>query len=135
MPSEIDYYAILGIDERAGEAEIRAAYRRAARSNHPDHNPYDPLAARKFAIVQEAYDVLGDPGQRAAYRRPGRRTVFEAAPASRPTSPANGRVGSSSPATDLSPEVREVIRTVRGLVRRARLHKRFRQVIRYLERL
>lgn len=125
MPSEIDYYAILGIDERASEAEIRAAYRRAARSNHPDHNPYDPLAARKFAIVQEAYDVLGDAGRRAAYRRPGRRTVIEAAPTSLPTSTS----------TDLSPEIREVIRTVRGLARRAGLHRRFHQVIRYLERL
>ena len=67
-----DYYAILGVPPTASRDEIRAAYRRLARRHHPDVNPpdEDDVAANKFMRqLNEAYEVLNDPRQRAAYDR------------------------------------------------------------------
>ncbi|KAF1686077.1 DnaJ C-terminal domain-containing protein [Pseudoxanthomonas taiwanensis] len=61
-----DYYAILGIEPGAGEAEIKSAYRRLARKYHPDVSR-EPDAEEKFKAVNEAYEVLRDPQKRAAY--------------------------------------------------------------------
>ncbi len=62
------YYARLGVAPGASEAEIRRAYRRAAKRWHPDRNR-SPDAPKRMAELNEAYRVLGDPGQRAAYDR------------------------------------------------------------------
>lgn len=61
-----DLYGILGIDKAASEQEIKRAYRRLARENHPDVNK-SAGAAEKFKEVQSAYDVLSDPQKRARY--------------------------------------------------------------------
>jgi curved DNA-binding protein len=61
-----DYYAILGVEPSAGEAEIKTAYRRLARKYHPDVSK-EPGAEEKFKAVNEAYEVLRDPQKRAAY--------------------------------------------------------------------
>lgn len=61
-----DYYAILEVSPAAGQAELRAAFRRLARQYHPDVNP-DPQAPERFRAVVTAYEVLSDPAQRAAY--------------------------------------------------------------------
>lgn len=63
-----DYYKILGVDRNADEAAIKKAYRKLARTYHPDVNPD---AEAKFKDVGEAYDVLGDPEKRAAYDQLG----------------------------------------------------------------
>lgn len=61
-----DYYATLGVESSAGEAEIKTAYRRLARKYHPDVSQ-EPGAEERFKAVNEAYEALRDPNKRAAY--------------------------------------------------------------------
>jgi DnaJ-class molecular chaperone len=67
-----DYYQILDVDRSADEAEIKKAYRKLARKYHPDVNPDDPDAERRFKEIQEAYAVLSDPEKRKQYDTYGR---------------------------------------------------------------
>lgn len=60
------HYATLGVSRTADEAAVKSAYRRAARTYHPDVNK-EPDAAAAFIAVKKAYDTLSDPGQRARY--------------------------------------------------------------------
>jgi len=62
-----DFYAVLGLDERATAAEIDAAYKRLAKELHPDTHPDDPNAADRFSAVARAREILGDPWTRQAY--------------------------------------------------------------------
>jgi len=62
----VDYYRALAVPEEADADEIKRAYRRMARRYHPDVDQ-SPDAADRFLLIQAAFDVLGDSGQRAAY--------------------------------------------------------------------
>src|SRR5690606_14986936 len=64
---EKDYYKVLGVPKDATEAEIKKAYRKLARENHPDANRDDRAAEERFKDASEAYDVLGDPKRRKEY--------------------------------------------------------------------
>jgi molecular chaperone DnaJ len=62
-----DYYAELGVKKDASAEEIKKAYRKLARANHPDSNPGDTAKHDKFKAVAEAYDVVGDAEKRSQY--------------------------------------------------------------------
>lgn len=66
-----DFYAILGVNKDASEAEIKKAYRKKAQEFHPDKNPGSKEAEKQFKSVQEAYEVLSDKQKRAQYDRFG----------------------------------------------------------------
>ncbi|RMF85194.1 MAG: molecular chaperone DnaJ [Nitrospinota bacterium] len=66
-----DYYELLGISPQAGEKEVRRAYRRLARQYHPEINPGDREAEKKFKEIAEAFRVLSDPVLREQYDRLG----------------------------------------------------------------
>lgn len=63
----LDYYAVLGVKKNASADEIRKAYKKLSRENHPDRKPNDVAASEKFKQVQEAWDVLGDAQKRQQY--------------------------------------------------------------------
>lgn len=64
---EPDYYRILGVNKDATEDEMKKSYRKVAKKYHPDTNPGDKEAERKFKEAAEAFAVLGDTGKRKAY--------------------------------------------------------------------
>ena len=63
----IDYYNILGVSKDASQEDIKKAFKKLARKYHPDLNPNDPDAHRKFQEINEANEVLSDPEKRKKY--------------------------------------------------------------------
>src|SRR5450759_4058651 len=68
----VDYYKILGIDKTATPKDIKNAYRKLARKYHPDLNPNDKDAKKNFQQINEANEVLSDPGKRKKYDQYGK---------------------------------------------------------------
>ena len=68
----IDYYKILGVDNKATSGDIKKAYRKLARKYHPDLNPNDPDSKRNFQKINEANEVLSDPEKRNKYDKYGK---------------------------------------------------------------
>lgn len=68
----IDYYKILELDKAASDADIKKAYRRLARKYHPDLNPNDSGAKKKFQQINEANEVLSDAEKRKKYDKYGK---------------------------------------------------------------
>lgn len=64
---EKDYYSVLGVDAGASAKDITAAYRKLARTFHPDANPGDRAAEDRFKEISAAYEVVGDPEKRQQY--------------------------------------------------------------------
>lgn len=68
----VDYYKILGLDKSASTEDIKKAYRKLARKYHPDVNPNNKEAHKKFQEINEANEVLGDPEKRKKYDQYGK---------------------------------------------------------------
>lgn len=68
----VDYYKILGVEKNASADEIKKAYRKLARKFHPDLNPNDKEAHKKFQQINEANEVLSDPENRKKYDQYGK---------------------------------------------------------------
>jgi molecular chaperone DnaJ len=71
MSEKRDFYEVLGVEQSAGDDDIRRAYRKLALKYHPDRNPGDSAAEEKFKEATEAFSVLSDAEKRAAYDRFG----------------------------------------------------------------
>jgi curved DNA-binding protein CbpA len=84
-----DYYAILGIAPAATTRQVKAAYRKLAKTCHPDTCPGDPQAAARFRDITEAYEILTDPQRRKAYDR-----TYKQAPGTAITTPADSPAAS-----------------------------------------
>src|SRR5471030_2216083 len=67
----IDYYQTLGVAKTASDKDIKNAYRKLARKYHPDLNPNDAEANKKFQQLNEANEVLSDPEKRKKYDQYG----------------------------------------------------------------
>lgn len=68
----IDYYKILGLEKSASDSDVKKAYRKLARKLHPDLNPNDENAKKKFQQINEANEVLSDPEKRKKYDKYGK---------------------------------------------------------------
>jgi len=97
----LDYYKVLGLDKSASQDDIKKAYRKLARKYHPDLNPNDESAKKKFQEINEANEVLTDPEKRKKYDQYGEnwRHGEEYAKAQQ----QYGRSGSGSGATGQNP--------------------------------
>ena len=68
----IDYYSVLGVPKTASDEDIKKAYRKLARKHHPDLNPDDAEANKKFQQINEANEVLSNPEKRKKYDQYGK---------------------------------------------------------------
>lgn len=73
--ADSDYYELLGVMRDADTAAIRAAFKRLARTEHPDRHPNDPAAHERFLRINRAYEVLKDETLRRRYDLGGARTA------------------------------------------------------------
>ncbi len=64
-----DPYEVLGVARNASAKDIKAAFRKLAKKHHPDQNPDDPKAKERFAAANQAYEIVGDDKNRAAFDR------------------------------------------------------------------
>lgn len=100
-----DYYEILGVSRSADTKDIKRAFRKLAQQYHPDRNPNDPEAERKFKEVNEAYTVLADEEKRKQYDRFGAQWEQYA------RAGAAGAGGAGGAYTSVSPEdIEEILR-------------------------
>ena len=89
-----DYYQTLGVPRTATPAEIKKAFRKLARENHPDKKPGDNVAEQRFKDVNEANEVLSDPDKRTKYDRFGK--DWEAYERAAKANPGGGRSTSTA---------------------------------------
>ena len=71
MAEKRDYYEVLGLSKGASDDEIKKAYRKLAKDNHPDLHPGDKACEERFKEIGEAYEVLSDPDKKARYDQYG----------------------------------------------------------------
>jgi molecular chaperone DnaJ len=126
----MDLYKILGVERSATEDEIKTAYRKKAFDSHPDRNPGDPDADKKFKEIQEAYDTLSDPLKKAQYDRT---PIYSGRPHARPFGGIWDNIFGAAPPhvqergknIHLTLEI-ELIDVVNGLVKKSQIPQRAR---------
>jgi DnaJ-class molecular chaperone len=106
MATKRDYYEVLDLKREADADEIKRAYRQHALKNHPDKNPGDPDAERRFKEAAEAYEVLSDQAKR---QRPGFTTSAMPKTSCRP-SPISSAAGCSATSSANVGGVREPVK-------------------------
>jgi len=91
-----DFYKVLGVSKDASAEEIKKAYRKLARANHPDSHPGDKAAEERFKAIAEAYDVVGDAEKRKQYDE--MRSMFSGGfgPFAGTGQPGGGRAGGTT---------------------------------------
>jgi DnaJ-class molecular chaperone len=95
-----DYYATLGVDKGASQADIKKAFRRLARENHPDVNKGDDAAEQRFKEISEANEVLSDAEKRKAYDQLGANwKAYQQAGGAGPGRPFGGFAGGAHAAS------------------------------------
>ena len=104
MMAKEDYYSVLGVKRDAGADEMKKSFRKKAMKYHPDRNPDDKKAEKKFKELNEAYEVLKDDQKRAAYDRFGHE-AFEQAGAGGPGGPGGFGGGFASGFADIFDEM------------------------------
>ena len=118
-----DYYNILGVSRNAGDKDIRQAFRRLARKYHPDLNPGDEQAEKKFKQINDAYEVLSDSKTRKAFDRYGENwkhadrieAQYSGRGGAPPTWPYGGRVGGVGARPDLFGSLEDLLGRVGGV--------------------
>ncbi|NBT39279.1 MAG: molecular chaperone DnaJ, partial [Alphaproteobacteria bacterium] len=78
--AKTDYYQLLGVGKDADDASIKRAFRKMAMKYHPDQNPDNAEAEKKFKEINEAYEVLKDPQKRSAYDQYGHAAFEQGGP-------------------------------------------------------
>ncbi len=96
-----DHYRTLGVDRKASQEEIKKAYRKLARTHHPDTNK-EAGAEERFKEISEAYDILGDPEKRKRYDRGG--GVFGGG-----ANPFGGAGGAGAPGADFGGSFSDIL--------------------------
>jgi curved DNA-binding protein len=99
-----DYYQMLGVARNADEKEIKRSFRKLAQQYHPDRNPGNAEAERKFKEINEAYTVLSDADKRSKYDRFGSQWDQYTRSGGRPEDFNWGGMGGGGRARNLSPE-------------------------------
>ena len=84
MAAKRDYYEVLGLSKGADAAAIKKAYRKLAKKYHPDMNPGNADAEKKFKEVTAAYNILSDPEKKKMYDQFGHAAFDEAAAGGNP---------------------------------------------------
>ncbi len=123
----MSYYNVLGIEPTATTAQIRAAFRRKAKREHPDAHPNLAGAEReaqqrRFVRLVQAYEILSDPGRRRTYDATQRPAQAASAGRSRPASAApeaasGPRARRRGPPADDEPGLEDLLRDVEGRLR------------------
>lgn len=97
MATNDDFYKLLGLSSAASQDDIQKAHRKLVRQEHPDANPEDPHAEKRFKQIQQAYEVLSDPEKRREYDKQFR--VFSTEDSGGPKAGASGRNGEGAIST------------------------------------